>query len=305
MTTSRRRRAALVLGLLVLLSGCSGAGNDEGGDASFDAVGNRIGDEGGGGGGDLDEGQATGGESAAGEPGAGPSQADSVDLDAAAEDRQVISTASVALTVDELDVAVDAVTGLVDDAGGLIYGEETDLREGALTHLTVKVPPSAFRPVLDALSDVGEVETQTVSTDDVTDQVVDLDSRIATAEASVERLRLLLDRAERIQDITTIEGQLLQRETDLETLRGQRRTIERQVALATIDVTLSAERTSPPPPEEDDDQTGFTDGLRGGADALRTFAVGASAVVGALLPWSPLLLVGGFVVWRTTRRRPA
>ncbi len=42
------------------------------------------------------------------------------------------------------------------------------------------------------------------------------------------------------------------------------------------------------PPE--DTQTGFLDGLRSGGDALRTFAIGLSAVAGALLPWSPLLI---------------
>jgi hypothetical protein len=302
MTTRTRRLAALLLiGTLLLLSACSA---DDAGDGGDDAGG-------GGGGTQADALEASAGSEGDAAPAPGESAAGDaegragVDLTVAAEDRQIISTASVALTVDELTPAVDRVEILIEEAGGLIFAEDTDLRSGALTHLTVKVPPEAFRDTLRALAELGEVATQTISTDDVTDQVVDLDSRITTAEASVARLRLLLDRAERIDDITTIEGQLLARETDLETLRGQRRTIERQVALATIDITLSAERTSPPPPEEDEEpQTGFTDGLRGGADALQTFAVGASAVVGALLPWSPLLLLGAFVLWRTTRRKP-
>jgi hypothetical protein len=294
MTTTSRRLLALAVGLLLLLTACAGSddtagsGDDSGGGegraATADADALAV--------------EPSSGESASGAP------SPQVDLGAAAEDRQIVSTATLTLRVDELDPAVDRVNALVDDLGGLIYGEDTDLRSGAVTHLTVKVPPAEFRNALSALADLGEVETQTVSTDDVTEQVVDLDSRISTAEASVERLRGLLLRAERIQDITTIEGQLLQRETDLETLRGQRRTIERQVALATVDVTLSAERTSPPPPEEEDTQPGFFDGLRGGADALKTFAVGVSAVAGALLPWSPLLLGAAYVLWRTTRRKP-
>ncbi len=53
-------------------------------------------------------------------------------------------------------------------------------------------------------------------------------------------------------------------------------------------------------------QTGFVDGLRGGARALRTFAVGLSAVVGALLPWLPFLLIGALVTrrWWWPRSRP-
>jgi hypothetical protein len=298
MTITRRRAAALVAGLLLLLAAaCAGddASDSGGGGGDATAAGDTLQDSAGGGGG------GGGGEVAAAAPGGGD-ESGGIDLTAAEADRQIVSTATVALSVEELDAAVARVDRLVDDESGLIFAEDTDLREGAVTHLTIKVPPAAFRDALTALADIGEVETQTITTDDVTDQVVDLDSRITTAEASVTRLRLLLDRAERISDITTIENQLLQRETDLETLRGQQRTLERQVALATIDVTLSAERTSPPPPE-DDSQVGFMDGLRGGASALHTFAIGVSAVVGALLPWSPLLLVGAFVLWRLTRRR--
>lgn len=229
----------------------------------------------------------------------------SVDFEVAAENRQIISRGTINVRVDDLDTALEETQVPVDDVGGLVFAEETDLRDGAVTRITLKVPPTEFRPALAALAELGEA--QTTSTDDVTGQGVDLDSRIATSEASVIRLRALLDRAERIQDITQIEGQLLQRETELETLRGQLRTIEGQVALATVEVTLRAERTSPPPPEPvEEAQTGFTDGLRGGADALRTFAVGLSAVVGALLAWLPFLLVGALVTrrWWWPKSRP-
>ena len=207
----------------------------------------------------VDESPASG-ESAAADDAGGASadQGSSVDFAVAAENRQIVSRGTINVRVDDLDAAMEEIQVLVDDVDGLVFAEETDLRDGAVTRITLKVPPTAFRAALASLADLGEVQTQTVSTDDVTEQVVDLDSRIATSEASVIRLRALLDRAERIQDITQIEGQLLERETELETLRGQRRTIEGQVALATVDVTLRAERTSPPPPEPvEDAQTGF------------------------------------------------
>jgi len=298
MTTTPRRRVALAVGLLLFLTACARAGDAESGGDDSGAADAPTSEE------------STGsGESAAADAGgvASVNQGSSVDFEVAAENRQIISRGNINVRVDDLDGAMEEIQVLVDDLGGLVFAEETDLRDGALTRLTLKVPPVEFRAALDALAELGEVQTQSVSTDDVTEQVVDLESRIATSEASVNRLRLLLARAERIQDITTIESQLLTRETELETLRGQLRTIEGQVALATVEVTLRAERTSPPPPEPvEEAQTGFTDGLRGGAEALRTFAVGLSAVVGALLPWLPFLLIGALVTrrWRWPRSRP-
>ena len=299
MTTTPRCLAALAVGLLLFLTACSRVGDGDAESSSDSAATDAP---------MIDESPASG-ESAAADDAGGASadQGSSVDFAVAAENRQIVSRGTINVRVDDLDAAMEEIQVLVDDVDGLVFAEETDLRDGAVTRITLKVPPTAFRAALASLADLGEVQTQTVSTDDVTEQVVDLDSRIATAEASVIRLRALLDRAERIQDITQIEGQLLERETELETLRGQRRTIEGQVALATVDVTLRAERTSPPPPEPvEEAQTGFLDGLRGGAKALRTVAVGLSAVAGALLPWLPFLLVAALVTrrWWWPKARP-
>jgi len=311
--TSKLRRPVTLLALAlvaVLLSLTACTGDDSGEDSSSDDAGGSEAAmtagtdatasevdalEGGG-----------GGESAAGGRSAAVPDA-AIDPALVAEDREIISTAEVHLHVADLSDARRRLNRLVGRAGGYVFGENTDLREGARTRIVVKVPPRRFRSLLDDLGTLGDVETQTIDTDDVTDQVVDLDSRISTAEASVFRLRALLDEATVIPDIANIENQLLQRETELEQLRGQRRTIENQVSLATITTVLRADRTEPPPPPGPpaEPQAGFSDGLHGGARAFRTFAVGVSAVVGALLPWAPLLLLVGLVAWRVARRKPA
>jgi hypothetical protein len=90
---------------------------------------------------------------------------------------------------------------------------------------------------------------------------VDLESRITTAEASVERLRTFLEGATTMEDVAQLEAQLLQRETDLELLRGELRTVQDQVALATIVLVL----TQPlPGPAYELVQTGYL-GHDGGA----------------------------------------
>ncbi|MCE2527203.1 MAG: DUF4349 domain-containing protein [Actinomycetia bacterium] len=92
---------------------------------------------------------------------------------------------------------------------------------------------------LSRLSQVGELVDQQISADDVTERIVDLQSQIITAEASVSRLRSFLETATNLENLAFYERELLIRETDLERLRGQVRTLQDQVALATITLAIS------------------------------------------------------------------
>ncbi|MFT5531364.1 MAG: hypothetical protein ACI91O_001386 [Candidatus Poriferisodalaceae bacterium] len=105
--------------------------------------------------------------------------------------------------------------------------------------------PADFSEALTRLGSIGEVRTQTISTDDVTDRLVDLDSQIASLEISVERLRGFPDDATSVTTIAAINSELLDRETRLELLRAQRRTIQNQVDLSTIILVIAQRIYSP------------------------------------------------------------
>lgn len=308
------RRAAAVLvvaGVLVLASACSSSGDGAadssspastaaGADAAADAF---TADSG------AAEAPAAGDSSSGDAAGTGTGSASGVDPEvaAASAERQVISTATVVVTVDHLDRSVERARRITAGASGLVFDEQTSREADPETVLTLKVPPAAFERVIDQLAELGELESKQIGTDDVTAQVVDLDSRIATAEASVDRLRALIIRAEDIEDIALLEGQLLERETTLESLRGERRTIGDQVALATVTVTLQPTPESPDTPAaEPDELPGFLDALQGGWDALLTAGSVVLLAVFALLPWVPLLVGVGLVIryaHRRSRRR--
>ena len=78
-----------------------------------------------------------------------------------------------------------------------------DCAENISVLLTFKIAPEAFQTALARLGDIGDVRTQNVTADDVTERVVDLQSRITTAEASVDRLRGFLENAESVRTIAT------------------------------------------------------------------------------------------------------
>jgi len=127
----------------------------------------------------------------------------------------------------------------VQQRGGFLFSQDTQGGAFGSSVLTFKVLPDQFQAALNDLGSVGTVRSQSISADDVSAVVVDLESRINTAEASVIRLRDLLDGATELQTIATLENQLLQRETTLEQLRGQLRSVRKQVDLAAITVFVT------------------------------------------------------------------
>lgn len=186
------------------------------------------------------------GGGAPGEPGTDAEQV--ATLTAADLARMIIFTATIQVEVEDIATANAEVQAAIAGLGGILFGQETTTGEYPRSVLTIKIAPANFDRALERLAGIGELLSQTVFADDVTDRVVDLESRITTSEASVLRLRALLETAPGIEEVVALESELLRRETDLEVLRGQLRTLEDQVALATIVLILSEPEPEIPEP---------------------------------------------------------
>lgn len=159
--------------------------------------------------------------------------------------RDIIFTADLSVAATDVATAAAEAIRIVEGHGGFVFSRDSAATPEAVTTLTFRVPPDGFQQALDDLATIGDVRTQSVAAEDVTGTVVDLESRIATAEASVERLRTFLEGATDVQQVAQLERELLDRETQLETLRGQLRTIRDHVSLATIVVRLSEALANP------------------------------------------------------------
>ena len=152
--------------------------------------------------------------------------------------RSIVFVGTMLIEVTDVRRATQQAQVAIAGLGGLVFGQHTTSEPAPRTELTFKVMPADFAEAMGRIEALGELKSQQISADDVTERVVNLESRIITARASVERLRNFLGTATGVEAVAELESQLLARETDLELLRGQLRTIEGQVALATIFLTL-------------------------------------------------------------------
>ena len=152
--------------------------------------------------------------------------------------RSIVYVGTMLVEVDDVRRATQQAQVAIAGLGGLVFGQHTITEPAPRSELTFKMLPADFTEAMRRLEALGELKSQQISADDVTERVVDLESRIITSRASVERLRNFLETATGIEAVAELESQLLARETDLERLRGQLRTIQGQVALATVFLTL-------------------------------------------------------------------
>lgn len=214
-----------------------------------------------------------------------------------ATDRKLARSARLEMTAPKVVDAVAQARGIVQGAGG--YTGQESSGESTAT-LSLAVPADRLDGALDQLARVGTVVRRDLNTQDVTEQVVDVDARLATQRASVERIRALLAKATSVSEIASVESELTSREAALESLEQQQKSLAGSVAMATISVTISATGVAPAPQP---DHSGFLGGLAAGWDAFLAFGGGLLTVVGAIAPFLIILGPLGWLGWRQLRRR--
>jgi len=211
-------------------------------------------------------------------------------IDAAAAQVRTIATGLQAQVLSEQ-------IGTGGSGGPVPLQSKSDALSGFGT-LTLSVPADKLDTALDQLARIGTVQQRNMSTQDVTAQYVDTESRLKTMRASVERVRALMTQAKDIGQVVVLESELSRREADLESLESQLSTLKNNVERSTLTVSLST------PGHETVSNTGFVAGLRSGWDAFTASARGLFTVIGAVLPFAVFFaLAAAPLVWWLRRRR--
>jgi hypothetical protein len=238
-------------------------------------------------------GSADGGDTAGGAASGALTPADQI----SAAGRQVVRSASINLSVSNVATSAGDVRRITTTAGGYSSTENT---AGDSADFTLSVPANTLDSVVNQLAGLGKVVDRQTQSQDVTDQMVDVGSRLAAQQASVVRVRALLASAKSIGDVVTIEGELTKREADLESLEQRRAELSAQVAMSTVTVHLARAAAVIAPPKAA--SHGFLSGLGAGWHSFLAVLVGALVVLGAVLPYLIGIGVPAALIWWLVRR---
>ena len=278
--------------LTVVATACSGSdlsagGADAGGGGSSSGVGSathgdaelRVEEA------QLGAGASTsGGQTAARLPTVGPS---------------VIKTGYLKLTVSEdgFSEATQDAVALAGRFSGFVLSTSIEGKDSRSGTLVIRVPSDRFEELVNEVKNLGDVRSESISGQDVTQEFVDLESRLRNLRAQEAVLLRLFDKATTVAATIRVQSELGRVQLESEQLRGRLRYLEDQTSLATLSITV-AEKGVPDPATRGTLAKAWDRALEGALGVVAAVIVGA----GTLLPVFLLILVG-VAIFRQVRPR--
>jgi hypothetical protein len=236
-----------------------------------------------------------------------PAQADknAPPVDSPALSRKIIYDVQIDLITDNVDPVARKLAALVQESRGYIAEENLTGSPGSVRsmHWKLRVPVDQFEPFVAKVVALGELERNSRTSQDVTEQYYDIEARIKNKKAEEKTItKILEERTGKLEDVLKVEVELSRVRGEIEQLEGKIRVLENLSSLATLTLNVrEREKFQPPPPVAADFPTQisrtWTASVQGLVDRLK--AVTLWAVDWAV--WLPLILVSAVLAWIVAR----
>jgi len=167
--------------------------------------------------------------------------------------RLIVKNAELKLLVEDSDVAIDRVMQTTGDLNGYIISsrmryDEWQGEEYKYASITLGVPVDRFETAMRRLRSIAlRVEDETASGQDVTDEYVDLQSRLDSLKATRDRIRQFLDQAQTVEESLRVNEQLSAIEEEIEQVRGRMNYLFDRSTYSTITVQINPQLPQPEP----------------------------------------------------------
>jgi hypothetical protein len=228
--------------------------------------------------------------------------------------RKLVRKASLELEVASAKEAVARATRIAEAEGGFVATTEQSARgtgpdERAAATLTLRVPAEHFVATLEALRKLGSGPgSERVTTEDVSEEFIDLEARIQNQRALEAQFLEILKRASKVEEALHVQREIATVRTEIDRMDGRRRFLERETSLATITLQLTTAQPLV--------NAGVGDFGRAVSQAASDcvavaagIVTGVIRLVGVLLPFALLLGLPGALalrlIWKRRRARLA
>jgi len=164
------------------------------------------------------------------------------------EDRLVVEESSMSLVVSKVQETADKVVDKAKQVGGFMVSSSlTHPEEAPFATVVIRVPTEKFRDTLAYFRTLAvKVSSEKILGTDVTDQYTDVQARLATLEKTKAKFESIMDQAVKIQDVLQVQRELINLQSQIDSLKGREKYLEQTAKLAKITVYLSSDEFALP-----------------------------------------------------------
>lgn len=159
-------------------------------------------------------------------------------------DKKVIKNGSLSLYVAQVETAVEQIRALTAELNGFVEAanvQESDDGEKS-AYVTIRIPAVKFEETMNNVKQLAaEVETENVSSQDVTAEFVDYEARLNNWRAQESQYLEIMKKATSVEDILKVSAKLGETRGEIESLEGNLKYLSRQVDMSTIRINLSSD----------------------------------------------------------------
>ena len=226
--------------------------------------------------------------------------------DVAPENRLVIQNSNLSLLVSDVRETGDKIVKYAKDAGGFMVNVSYNRpEESPFATITVRVPSSKLDEALSFYrSQAIKVSNENLVGEDVTDQYVDIETRLSQLEAVRSKFESILESATEVQDILTVEREILNTQAQIDSLKGQQKSLEDNASFARLTVYLSTDELSLPytPDTKFRPNVVFKLAVRSLLNSLRMVGEWAIWILVYGVIWVPIVLIYlGYRRWQSKK----
>lgn len=221
----------------------------------------------------------------------------------AVEGRKLVWTGSVSVLVDDYEPFQDDLDAKLDELGGFVANADLSHYAGRVSWatLTVRVPSHRFEELVSWAESEVEVQSLAIGTQDVTEEWVDIRTRIDNGKRTEQRLlELLEDRTANLADVLAVERELARVRGDIEAAEGRMRVLADQVELATLTISVSVRDPYEPAVERGLGEK-IADAFTSSLEAMVVVGEGLLIAFVALAPWLLLMALFVYAFYRVVR----
>lgn len=214
--------------------------------------------------------------------------------------QKIIKSGNISMEVDDLEETVTEIKSFISQYEGQIISiEQYSSQDNKQAYISLKVPSNNYDKMHDSLISLGSITSDTTSTDDVTEEFIDLNARLDMLKDSKEAYTRLLEKAETVEEILQVERELERIVYEIESTQGRIDYINNQVNMSRFRISIKEKTATEFEGINFFDRVKFA--LKDGFNSMLNFLVNLVIFLIWILPFVPFILILYFVIKKFTK----